>query len=210
LRTLKITWLFVLCTLMFSAGVCHAGFKVVGESKGFHYSIIWGTWFEVPLWVYVDNRQLLYMGGGSGLKATAVFPESMREEVIQLLEEGQADVELARETGTATRKDLGSIKMLVDEQLKHYNGIDVFLAKDRTGQSIDVYIRIYDLNNPQSVVEINLALDQLRDLIGILNQVPATIEFLIKEERMMINTNQLNLGKPPEEDRLNQINERRF
>jgi hypothetical protein len=44
-KKLLLTICFVLCI----TGICIAGFRVVGESRGLYYSVLWDRWFEVPL-----------------------------------------------------------------------------------------------------------------------------------------------------------------
>jgi len=195
----------LLCT-----GICNAGFRVVGESRGLYYSVLWDRWFEVPLWVYVESRKLFFIGGGSVDRATAAFPVSAHPELVLLLEQGLEEVDMARNKGSVPIKELGSIKVLIDSNNNHYNGIDVYLDKDRTGQSSDIHLKIYDYIHPQNITDIALARNQLQELITVLNSVPETIRFLEIDEKMMQNTNQLNLGQTIEEDRLEEINKVRF
>jgi flagellin-specific chaperone FliS len=210
MRMFYTTLLLMLCLILFSTGTCIAGFRVAGETKGFYYSIIWDKWFEVPLWVYVDSRKLFFIGGGSVVRATAAFPYSVHSEMVLLLEKALDEVDKAREMGTVSIKELGSVKALIDKELNHFNGIDVYLAEDRTGQSSDIHLKIYDYMSPQNVTEITLARNHLQDLINILNTVPETIRFLEIDEKMMRNTNELNLGTTSEDHWLEEINKVRF
>jgi hypothetical protein len=202
--------LILLCLILIPAGMATAAARIVGETTGFFFSVIWNKWFEVPMWVYVDTNEMLFIGGGSVSKATAAFPESLRPNIQQLLRECLEEVENARKTAEAQTGELGSVKMLIDEESKHYNGIDVNLARDRTGQSFECRMKIYDYMDPLSTTEIHLAVNQLKNLIDILNRVPDTLFLLQKDNRMMKNTNQLNLGRTKEEDKLEEINKVRF
>jgi hypothetical protein len=64
--------------------------------------------------------------------------------------------------------------------------------------------------NPQGVTDITLARNQLKQLITILYAVPEVMGFLEIDETMMQNMNQLNLGPTIEDDRLEEINKKRF
>jgi hypothetical protein len=209
MKLIKILFL-LLFPLYATAGVATAGFRMVGETGGFSYSVIWDRWFEVPVWVYVESGELIFIGGGSTSQATAAIPKTIASRLMQLLREGLDEVDRARERNTVLKRELGSVKMLVDEQSNHQNGIDVYLDKDRTGLGTDVYLRVYDYSSPFKITDIALARNQVQDLIDILRSAPDTIGLLNKDERMMHNTNQLNLGKNRQEDNLDQVNEVRF
>ena len=202
--------LLILFLTLFSSGISNAGFRVAGETRGLYYSVLWDRWFEVPLWVYVESRKLFFVGGGSVDSATAAFPVSAHSELLLLLEKGLEEVDMARKMGTVPIKKLGSVKAVIDSNSNHYNGIDVFLEQDRTGQSSDIQLTIYDYMIPQRVTDITLARNQLQDLIAILKTVPEAIGFLEIDDKMMQNTNELNLGTTIEDDRLEEINKVRF
>ncbi len=210
MRPLYRVLLLITCLTLLSTGISNAGFRVVGETKGLYYSVLWDRWFEVPLWVYVESRKLFFIGGGSVDRATAAFPMSAHSKLVLLLEKGLEEVDMARKIGTVPIKELGSVKAVIDSNSNHYNGIDVYLEKDRTGQSSDIQLKIYDYMNPQSVTDITLARNQLQELITVLNSVPETIRFLEIDEKMMQNTNELNLGISAEDNRIEEINKVRF
>jgi len=210
MRPLYKAFFLTLCFMLLFTGICNAGFRVVGESRGLYYSVLWDRWFEVPLWVYVESRKLFFIGGGSVDRATAAFPISAHSELVLLLAKGLEEVDMARKKGSVPIKELGSVKALIDSSNNHYNGIDVYLEKDRTGQSSDIHLKIYDYRYAQNITDIALARNQLQELITVLNSVPETIRFLEIDEKMMQNTNQLNLGQTIEDDRLEEINKVRF
>jgi hypothetical protein len=188
----------------------NAGFRVVGEARGLYYSVLWDRWFEVPLWVYVESRKLFFLGGGSVDRATAAFPITAHDELLQLFNRGLEELETARDMDGVTVKEVGSVKAVIDSTKNHYNGIDIYLERDRTGQSSDIHVKIYDYMNVQSVTDITLARNQLQDLIMLLNGVPEAMAFLETEDKMRQNINQLDLGQSPESDRLDEINTIRF
>jgi hypothetical protein len=209
-KGLLLSLILLLLVSFGTADFAEAGFRMVGETTGFSYSVIWDRWFEVPVWVYVESRDLIFVGGGSTIQATAAIPDGLRSRLINLLKEGLEGVDSARESNRVLKKEIGSVKMLVDEESKHYNGIDVYFGTDRTGLGTDVYMRIYDYVSPFRITDINLARNQVQDLIDILNNAENTIGLLKRDERMMHNTNQLELGRDRRRDRLEQINEVRF
>jgi hypothetical protein len=92
--------------------------------------------------VYVDSRKLFFLGGGSVDRATAAFPLVTHAELVELLERGLEEVDMARKTDSVPIQDLGSVKAVIDSSKNHYNGIDVYLAQDRTGRSSDEHLKI--------------------------------------------------------------------
>jgi hypothetical protein len=216
MKSIMTAMLVLLCLILIPAGLAPAAARIVGETTGFYFSVIWNKWFEVPVWVYVDTLEMLFIGGGSVSKATAAFPISLRPDIqlllVKCLDEVRSlnEVGRAREAVEAQTGELGSITMLIDEESGHYNGIEMHLARDRTGQSFECRVKIYDYMDPLSTTEIHLAVNQLRDLIDIMNRAPDTLVLLQKDDRMMKNTNQLNLGRTKKDDRLEEINKFRF
>ena len=208
------TLFFILCLMLLCTSIGIAGFRVVGEARGLYYSVLWDSWFEVPLWVYVESRRLFFLGGGSVDRATAAFPMSAHDELLQLFNKGLEEVDAARERarkqGDVTVKEVGSVKAVIDSTNNHYNGIDIYLEKDRTGQSSDIHVKIYDYMNAQSVTDIILARNQLQDVITLLNGVPEAMSLLEIDDKMRQNIQQLNLGQSPENDRLEEITKKRF
>ena len=136
------TVFLILCLVLLCTYIGNAGFRMVGEIRGLYFSVLWDRWFEVPVWVYVESRQLFFLGGGSVYRATAAFPLDIHGEIVKLFEKGLREVDNVREKGDVPVVELGSVKAVIDSSTDHYNGIDVYLAKDRSGQSSDLHLRI--------------------------------------------------------------------
>jgi len=158
-----------------------AGTRTVeGNATGKYYNDVWNRWSKVPMAVYVDDAGSAYIMGTDGgiMKARGFLAPSDTKKVAALLRKSQEWVKTARAKKLEVTKKLGTFMRGSDFQR---NGVALKFFAANEGKQTDVILSLVDFDNQFYKLDLYLDPGQVKQLIGLLDRVPATVAELKKQ-----------------------------
>jgi len=154
--------------------------RLSGIINGLSYAEYVNRWTATQVYVTINSAGDAYITGNDGVRVVSgIIEDGYSDMFIEKLEKGLEWSKISKKNKIDAKKELGFFSSTAggDENIAL-----VFLSKDH-GKHIHIVIKITDIQKRYNKMNVFLSPSETQRLIGIIKDVPATVEALREDEK---------------------------